>query len=92
MEFWQCTEKEFRIMLRKMTVDKKEFTAFLKLCLELIPLTSKYILVHIFRVLRDLLLSKCWSIAMFINEKHDSVLTEQIYLQLLTYLNNLEFF
>lgn len=74
-------------MLRKMTVDKKEFTAFLKLCL-----TSKYILVHIFRVLRDLLLSKCWSIAMFINEKHDSVLTEQIYLQLLTYLNNLEFF
>lgn len=92
MEFRQGTEKEFRIMLQKIPVDKKEFTAFLKFCLELISLTSKYMLVNILKVLWDLLLSKCWCIAMFINEKHDSVLTEQIYLQPLTYLNNLKFF
>lgn len=38
MEFRQGTEKEFRIMLRKMIVDKKEFTAFLNFCLEFLDL------------------------------------------------------
>lgn len=46
MEFRQGTEKELGIMLRKMTVHKKDFTAFLKFCLELVFLTSKYMLVN----------------------------------------------